>query len=77
MCCRRTAQSTGEGAGADAAVCAATKKELSELSAQHKSYAEGEAARIAKFEEERIKREKKVRERITHDSVLSGDIFSY
>ena len=52
-------QSAGEASGADAELCAATKRELQSLQEQYKAFADGEAARIAKFEDERVKREKK------------------
>jgi hypothetical protein len=57
----RCAQVAGEAAGADIDICAATRKELASLAEQRKAFADGEAARIAKFEEERIKREKKAK----------------
>jgi hypothetical protein len=54
-------QASGEAAGADPAICASTKKELVALGEQRKAFAEAEAARIAKFEEERVKRERKAK----------------
>ncbi len=54
-------QASGEASGADPAICAATKKELVTLSEQRKVFADAEAARIAKFEEERVKRERKAK----------------
>ena len=54
-------QAAGEASGADPAICAATKKELQSLQEQRKAFHDGEVARIAKFEEERIKRERKAK----------------